>query len=149
VTAPPLAPLSLLLAALAGGCHPSSPAPRSTTPPPPPPPPITQPAEATPARFAPATSPTAAHLRELEPLILEVAARADAGDVAYFSRHMGRAGDHLVQLMIERVRESDLRKTYRAHLIGDRLNYHDVTHVQVDFAMQEGRWGVSRIWFCR
>src|SRR4051794_6654898 len=81
------------------------------------------------ARYSPPPIATAAHLREIEPAIVDMAARAKASDTEYFSHHMGRAGDYLIHLMMERVIASDLPHTYRSHLIGDRLNYHPTTHV--------------------
>ena len=101
------------------------------------------------APFAPAPRATPSHVHELEPAILDLAARAEAGDTAYFAARMGHAGAHQVQLMIDRVRGSDMSTTYRSHLIGDRPNYHDSTHVQVELALRDGSWVVSSLWFCR
>jgi hypothetical protein len=113
--------------------------------------PTSRPAAAEPvaAQFASPATATPLHLTEIEPAVLDLAARADRGDTAYFAAHMGQAGDHLVQLMIEKVKASDLPKTYRGHLIGDRLNYHEKTHVQIELAQQDGKWVVGRLWFCR
>jgi hypothetical protein len=101
------------------------------------------------ARYSPPPIATAAHLHELEPAIFDLAARAEASDTEYFSHHMGRAGEHLVHLMMERVIASDLPHTYRSHLIGDRLNYHPTTHVQIELKQEDGKWIVGAVWFCR
>jgi hypothetical protein len=105
--------------------------------------------EAISARFAPLPPPTAAHLQEIEPAVLELARRAEQGDKAYFVPKMGQPGEFMVESMMEKIRASDLVNTYRTHLIGDRLNYHDKTHVQVELAQKDGKWEVSRLWFCR
>src|SRR5215207_2333010 len=59
--------------------------------------PATRPADAEPvaAQFAAPRAATPAHLHEIEPAVLDLAARADQGDRAYFTAHMGQAGDHL------------------------------------------------------
>ena len=107
------------------------------------------PAEPLAKEFAPPAAPTQAHLAEIEPAVLDLARRAEQADTAYFTARMGQPGEHHVQLMIERVRACDLTQTYRSHLIGDRLNYHDKSHVQVELAKRDGKWEVSRLWFCR
>jgi hypothetical protein len=120
-------------------------------------PPATQPAlaavvnddEPISPQFAPPAAPTESHLQDIEPAVLELARRAEAGDRTYFLPKMGQPGDHMVELMMEKVRQSDLPNTYRTHLVGDRLNYHDKTHVQVELAQQGGKWAVSKLWFCR
>jgi hypothetical protein len=99
--------------------------------------------------FARPAAPTAAHLHDIEPAVLELARRAEHGDRAYFTPLMGQPGEHMVELMMEKVLASDMPSTYRAHLIGDRLNYHDKTHVQVELMQKDGKWEVSKLWFCR
>jgi hypothetical protein len=51
--------------------------------------------------------------------------------------------------MMEKVRASDVPNTYRTHVRGDRLDYHDKTHVQIELAQKDGKWEVSKLWFCR
>lgn len=94
-----------------------------------------------------------ADVRAVAPAVGDLVQHANAGDRAYIGALMPGANPEAIDDMIARIRRSDLPATFPGHLMlvagAYHLNYHDPAHFQVDLAQANGRWVVSRLWFCR
>lgn len=89
--------------------------------------------------------------------VQELVDKANAGDQEYFKALLDESYRTQVARLIEMIKRSEIKQNHKKRFKTQpdgtgRLNYHYLEkgcHFQVDLKKTDGKWEVTRIWFCR
>jgi hypothetical protein len=105
-----------------------------------------------------ATAPSPAQPDDsLGAVVQQLVAKAEAGDLKYFTSLLGKAHGDQSPVLVDMIRRSDISENYKQRFStrpdgSGRLNYHYLEkgcHFQVDLRKNDVGWETTRIWFCR